>query len=182
MKARKLFAGLFAGAALFAGAGGVIALDATAAHASTVLAGDTNVEGTLAQITSSDAEAFGYVAGATGTAADIVVYLESDVGANVAIYSDSEGMPHTLIASGGVSSNTANSWVTIPLSSNPTLSHGTAYWLAISPHTTSDTVNYYDNDGTGSEAWEDSGDGLPSTFQLDTPYNDGPASIYIQTA
>jgi hypothetical protein len=146
------------------------------ALASTVLLGDTNVEATGDGGTGTS-EAFGYTAGASGTATAISVYLDSTSGVRVGLYADSSGKPGTRLAQGSVSSNSAG-WVSVTLSTSVQVSAGTRYWLAIASSSSTTSLGYRDN-GTSGSTLDYSGSGLSDPYSIAGHWNSNPASVYL---
>lgn len=190
MKLRHALAAAVAGATIMGGGIGAAVLAPTAAHASTVLLGTTSVlthddsVSSTQGVTGCDAEAFGYTASATGTAADVVVYMTTALGGNAGIYADSSGKPGALLASGSVTTNTANSWVTFALDSTTSISSGTQYWIAVSPTAgdTCGTFGFRDTASGNNKDWVDTGDNMPSTYDPVRQFSNGPASMYVTTS
>ena len=97
-----------------------------------MLVGDTNVESFVDEDPAGTAEAFQYIAGASGTANSVSFYLDSSsaaTSAQIGVYSD-DGAPATLLASATDSSLKAGAWNTVSLPSFSVTS-GTKYWIAL---------------------------------------------------
>lgn len=92
----------------------------------------------------------------------------------VGIYTDSGGVPGTLVANSESGTLAANSWNTVPITAS--LQANTSYWLGYNTNGSSTSVNNmrYDNGGFG--AWKTSG----QTFGA-WPANFGPATTQAVT-
>ena len=98
-----------------------------------VLLGGTNVESSVDSNPSGTAEAFPVQAGATGQVNSLSVYLDSSSRAAtvwVGMYSNFNGHPRVLLATGVISNPLAGQWnsVTLP---PVQVTGGTGYWLAL---------------------------------------------------
>jgi hypothetical protein len=130
--------------------------------ANTLLLGAATVQGLADSNPTGDAEAFTYVAAASGSARTLSFYVDSGSAATtleVGVYADSGGRPGTLLTSGTISSPKSAAWNTAILSSNPTLSAGTRYWIGLLG--TGGQLNYRDG-ATGSCSQSNSASGLTS--------------------
>jgi hypothetical protein len=153
----------------------LLALAASPAQASTLF-GNTTIESSGDSLTGTHSEAFRYESPVTGTATGVELYLTSSTGAKVALYSESEGKPKTLLGKGQVTSNTAKSWVAISLESGVAIAKGSHYWIALEPEK-GGKVNFRDHAGSGATDYEGSGFANPwSTIET---YTDGPMSAYV---
>ncbi|HVV67334.1 MAG TPA: Ig-like domain-containing protein [Candidatus Saccharimonadales bacterium] len=79
-------------------------------------------------------EAFKYTAVASGQAGTISLYLDSGSAATTVtagLYSDSNGKPGSLLASGSINSPKPAAWNAITLSSKPNVTKGATYWIAL---------------------------------------------------
>jgi hypothetical protein len=150
-------------------------LSAGMAHANTLF-GTTAVESSGDSLTGTDSEAFRYESPVSGTATAVEIYLTSSTGAKIALYSDAEGKPKTLLGTGEVTSNTAKSWVAIPLGSSVAVSKATHYWIAVEP-AKKGKVNFRDRSTTGATDYE--GSGFASPWSTIETYSDGPMSAYV---
>jgi hypothetical protein len=147
----------------------------SAADASTLF-GTTSVESSGDSLTGAHSEAFRYESSLAGTATGVEVYLTSTSGAKVALYAESEGKPSTRLGTGQVTSNTAKTWVAIPLESGVTIAKGAHYWIALQP-SGGGKVNFRDHAVSGETDYEGSGFANPwSTIET---YKDGPMSAYV---
>lgn len=113
-----------------------------------------------------------------GTSGGAVSSMSVNVGAvaaapnnafQVAIYTDNNNSPSTLVAQSASGTLTANSWNTIPISA--TLAANTAYWLAYNTNGTTLSVNNLRYSSGGSSAWTNSSVAFgtwPATFGTST--------------
>jgi hypothetical protein len=152
-----------------------VAVPASAAGATTLF-GNPAIESSGDSLSGTHSEAFRYESPLAGTANGVSVYLTSTSGAKVALYAESAGKPSTLLATGEVSSNTAKTWVAIPLGSSVAIAKGTHYWIALQPRA-GGKVNFRDHALTGETNYE--GSGFPSTWSTVETYSDGPMSAYV---
>src|SRR6478672_6212095 len=90
------------------------ALPASPAQATTLF-GNPTIESSGDSLTSTHSEAFRYESSVAGTASGVSIYLTSTSGVKVALYGESEGKPSTRLATGQIGSNTAKTWVSVPL-------------------------------------------------------------------
>jgi hypothetical protein len=151
------------------------ALPASAAEATTLF-GNTTVESSGDSLTGTHSEVFRYESSLAGTASGVSVYLTSTSGAKVALYAESEGKPTTRLATGQVGSNSAKSWVAIPLESSIAIAKGAHYWIALQPNG-GGKVNFRVHALSGETDYEGSGFANPwSTIET---YTDGPMSAYV---
>lgn len=146
---------------------------ASAAEAATLF-GTTTVEGSADFLTGTHSEAFRYESSLAGTATGVSLYLTSTSGAKVALYAESEGKPSTRLATGQVGSNTAKTWVSIPLESSVAIAKSTHYWIALAPN--GSKINFRDKSG-GATNYE--GNGFASPWSTIATYTDGPLSAYV---
>lgn len=190
MIGKKLLAGFFATSALLVGAGGVVAFDATAAHASTTLVGHTSVAGQSDSVSGQTTECFGYTASASGTAADISAYVTTTDGVELALYADTgTDDPGTMLAANMTStdSNTAG-WVTLSLPNSVSITSGDQYWLCIgTSHNNPEqqqnyTVGFKDTASSSGSLLDYTGSNFTSPYTETAQYQNDPASIYVTTA
>jgi hypothetical protein len=168
---RRLIRGAIA-LALIAAA---FAIPASTAAAATLF-GTTSVESSGDSLTGTHSEAFRYESSLAGTATGVSVYLTSTSGVKVALYSESAGKPAARLATGQVTSNTAKTWVAVPLESSVAVAKATHYWIALQP-VGGGKVNFRDHAATGATDYEGSGFANPwSTIET---YTDGPMSAYV---
>lgn len=151
------------------------AVPASAAEATTLF-GTTTVESAGDSLTSGHSETFRYESSLAGTATGVELYLTSSTGAKVALYAESEGKPGTRLATGQVSSNTAKTWVSIPLESSVAIAKGTHYWIALAPK--GSKVSFRDKAGSGG-ATNYEGTGFANPWSTIATYTDGPMSAYV---
>ncbi len=98
------------------------------------LLGLDSIQGYADNDAAGEAEAFQFTATASGRAGTVTVYVDSGSRAttlDVGVYSDASGEPGTLLASGRLDELRPRDWNTVALGSNPTLSSGTPYWVAV---------------------------------------------------
>ena len=107
---------------------------ATAAQADApVLLGDQSIESLADSGVSGQAEAFPFVAGSSGTATSLSVYLDSQNSASnvlVGLYADANNQPGSLLTQGATSSPAPGGWNPIALSSASVVA-GNKYWIAV---------------------------------------------------
>lgn len=150
------------------------AVPVSAAGAATLF-GTTTVEGSGDSLTGTHSEAFRYESSLAGTATGVSIYLTSTSGAKVALYAESGGKPSTRLATGQVGSNTAKTWVSIPLESSVGIAKGTHYWIALAPK--GSKVNFRDHALSGETDYE--GSGFANPWSTTETYGDGPMSAYV---
>lgn len=151
------------------------AIPVSAAQASTLF-GTTAVEGSGDSLTGTHSEVFRYESSLAGTATGVSVYLTSTTGAKVALYAESGGKPSTRLATGQASSNTAKTWVSIPLESSVAIAKGTHYWIALAPK--GSKVSFRDHGSSGG-ATDYEGSGFANPWSTTETYADGPMSAYV---
>ena len=94
-----------------------------------VLLGDTNVEPTT-DSNGSQPEAWQYTASTSGSVTDVEAYDARGTGRlTVGLYSDSNGHPQKLLATGSIARTKASAWNDVTVGS-ATVTAGTKYWLA----------------------------------------------------
>ncbi len=151
------------------------ALPVSTAEATTLF-GNTAIESSGDSLTGTHSEAFRYESALAGGANAIQVYLTSTSGAKVALYGESGGKPATRLATGQVTSNSAKTWVSIPLETSVSIAKGTHYWIALQP-SGGGKVNFRVHALSGETDYEGSGFANPwSTIET---YSDGPLSAYV---
>jgi beta-glucanase (GH16 family) len=121
----------------------------TATSSASFFVGSTSIGAAHDNSPAGEPEAFPAVAAASGTAGHIRVYIDAGNQSSkviMGIYADGGGKPGTLLASGSVTSPTANAWnaMTIPAT---TITAGQTSWLAILSPVGKGTVRYRDVDG-----------------------------------
>jgi len=145
----------------------------------TTLFGTTTVEGFEDFLTGTHSEAFRYESSVAGTATAVQLYLTSTSGAKVALYGESEGKPSTRLATGQVSSNTAKTWVSIPLESSVAIAKGTHYWIALAPKSSGSKISFRDHGSTSGGETDYEGSGFANPWSTTATYEDGPLSAYV---
>ena len=148
-----------------------------AAAQGATLFGTTTVEAVSDSVTGTHSEAFRYESSLAGTATGVSLYLTSTSGAKVALYAESEGKPSTRLATGQVSSNTAKTWVAIPLESSVAIAKGTHYWIALQSKSGA-KISFRDRAGSGGET-DYEGSGFANPWSTTETYKDGPMSAYV---
>ncbi|MGZ4283289.1 MAG: alkaline phosphatase family protein [Solirubrobacteraceae bacterium] len=146
-----------------------------------VLLGDQKVESSADSNGNGVTQAFSYTAVASGTPTDVQVYVGSNSasGLQVGIYSDSAGTPSRLLASGTLSTPTANAWNDVKLGGSPPgITSGTKYWISLGGTGSSGLLNFRDVPSGGTASY--AANGLPSTWSsTGGPWPVGPASAYV---
>jgi len=150
---------------------------------STVLLGDQNVESQAdSSLPLGQAEAFQTVAGGSGSANTLVVYLDSTSTVSqliAGVYADAGGHPGQLLNYGSSSQLLAGAWNPIALPATSVVA-GTPYWIAILG-TGSGTPVFHDSTA-GSCASETSSQNsltaLPATWSTGAATSTCPASIF----
>jgi hypothetical protein len=100
----------------------------------TQLLGLSSLEGFADNDAAGEAEAFPFTATGSGQAGALTFYVDSGSRATtleVGVYSDANGEPGTLLTSGSLDALRPGAWNTIILGSNPALTSGTPYWVAV---------------------------------------------------
>jgi hypothetical protein len=151
------------------------ALPVSVAEGATLF-GNATVESSGDSLTGTHSEAFRYESSLAGTATGVSVYLTSTSGAKVALYAESEGKPSTRLATGQVASNTAKTWVAVPLESSVSIAKGTHYWIALQPNG-GGKVNFRDHASSGTTDYE--GNAFANPWSTINTYTDGPMSAYV---
>ena len=151
---------------------------------SSVLVGSQQVQSYADSNPAGMAQAFSYTAAASGATSDIELYVNSGTTATkvfVGVYSNSSGMPGSLLASGSIASPKAGAWNDVSVG-QATITQGTAYWIALLP--TGGQLNYFDSAGGASAtaSYVESNEGLsslPSSYASGDEWTASPASIYV---
>jgi len=146
------------------------------AAGATTLFGTTTVEKSGDSLTGTNSEAFRYESSLAGTATGVSVYLSSTAGAKVALYAESGGKPSTLLATGQVASNSAKTWVAVPLESSVAIAKGSHYWIALQPNG-GGKVDFRVHALSGETDYE--GSGFANPWSTIHTYSDGPLSAYV---
>ena len=159
-----------------------VAVTVSNAVTGTQLLGINTIQGSTDHDAAGEAEAFRSTATASGQAGSLTLYVDSGSGATTlkaGVYSDASGRPGTLLASGSLSAPRTAAWNTVVLSSNPTLSSGTTYWIALLG--TGGQINYRDT-STGSCSQSNATTGLsnlPATWSPGTTWPTCNLSAYV---
>ncbi|MFL5518762.1 MAG: Ig-like domain-containing protein, partial [Gemmatimonadales bacterium] len=98
------------------------------------LLGLDSIQGFADNDAAGEAEAFAFTATASGQAGTVTLYVDSGSRAtvlDVGLYSDASGQPDTLLASASLAAPRPGAWNTITFGTNPTLTSGTPYWVAV---------------------------------------------------
>jgi hypothetical protein len=147
------------------------------------LVGDATVEGSLDDNSAGQAEAFQYIAAASGSATHLSVYLDGTNSAStvvVGLYTDNAGHPGQLLAQGVISAPLAGAWNSTTIASTA-LTAGARYWIAILG--TAGTVEFRDR-ASGGPASESSAQtnltALPATWTTGPTWSTTSASAYAQ--
>ena len=104
-----------------------------ASAASPVLLGDQSIESLADSNDPGQAEAFPFVAGSSGTAGTVSVYVDSQSSASavlVGLYTDNNGHPSSLLGDGSTSSPVAGAWNSITVGSASVVA-GNTYWVTV---------------------------------------------------
>ena len=110
-----------------------LAAKAAVSAPTSTLFGDQSLENVQDTDQAGQAEAFPFVASASGTAGSVVVYVDRSNAATsfkVGVYANASGKPGALLGQGSKSAPTRSAWNTISLSS-VNVTSGTKYWLAV---------------------------------------------------
>ena len=145
--------------------------------------GNTNIGGTNDTGDSNHLNASRFTMGSVdGTVTSMSVYITSPIDNSpnnlyqLAIYSDSSGVPGTLIAQSSSQTITANTWNTASISAS--LSANSPYWLVYNSNGSSDTFNNLALSSGGSFAWKSQSFGAwPNSYSPDGSSSNS-ASIY----
>jgi chitodextrinase len=150
-----------------------------------LLLGSNTVQGSADNNPAGEAEAFQFTATASGTADTLTFYVDSGsaaTGLNVGVYSDANGQPGSLLTDGSISSPKSAAWNTVSLGSNPTLTTGSPYWIAVLG--TGGQLNYRD-DAPGSCSQANAAGALtalPATWSSGASWPSCNLSAYVSTA
>jgi len=126
---------------------GTFRISSSQASGSTVNLGYTAVGGNVDSGDRNFMNASKFTASATGTVSSISVYVASPVSGSpnnksqVAIYSDSSGLPGSRLGFSNDAVVTGNSWNVINLTSGVSVTSGTVYWLAYNTNASTDSEN-----------------------------------------
>lgn len=160
----------------------IVLIFATGLSAQTVLLGDQTIESSADSNTAGTAEAFQTTAVASGTVANLTVYLDAGSNATkvyVGLYADNSGHPGALLTQASTTTPAPGTWNNFPVSA-ATVTAGTRYWIAILG-TGSGTPSFRDrsNGSCSSETSSQSSlTALPATWTTGHVYPDCPLSAY----
>lgn len=104
-----------------------------ASAASPVLLGDQSIESLVDSVDPGQAEAFPFVAGSSGTAGTVSVFVDSRSSASavlVGLYTDDNGHPGSLLDHGSTPSPVAGAWNSITVGSASVVA-GNTYWITV---------------------------------------------------
>ncbi len=147
-----------------------------------VLLGDQQIETGLDSNAPGSAEAFPFTAQTGGSTTSVAVYIDSHNRATTlvaGVFSDNNGQPGTLLASGIQASPKAGNWATVNLSSS-SIQAGQTYWLALLGQ--GGTLAFRDRDeGTCSSesSSQSSLTALPSKWSAGAKWHTCPVSGYV---
>ena len=158
---------------------------ATAAGASTtagsVILGTQKIEPIVDENGAGLAEAYPFTATASGSVSSITVYVDSHNHATTMIaglYTNLNGAPGSLLASGSLASPKAGAWNTVAVDGTPVTS-GSTYWLAIVGQ--GGGLFFRDANSTtcyGENSAQSKLRALPSSWSAGHLWNDCPVSAY----
>jgi fibronectin type 3 domain-containing protein len=159
-----------------------VAVTVNNAVTGTQLLGSNTVQGSGDNDAAGEAEAFKFTASTSGQAGALNLYVDSGSAVStlkVGVYADSSGKPGALLASGSLSSPRASNWNAVTLTTNPSLSAGTTYWIAALG--VGGQLNYRDA-ATGSCSQSNSATGLanlPATWSPGSSWASCNLSAYV---
>ena len=147
-----------------------------------MLLGDQSMAPSADSNNAGVAQAFAYQATASGMTTDIELYVNSGTTASkllLGIYSDANGKPRSLLASGSIASPTAGAWNDVNVGS-VAVTAGNTYWIALLgtggqlalPRYVGWLGASYVESATGLTA-------LPATYSSGNEYGASPASAYV---
>ena len=147
-----------------------------------MLLGDQNVETGLDSNSAGSAEAFPFTGTTTGSAQSITVYVDSHSRAGTLIaglYSDHNGHPGALLASGTKTSPAGAAWNIVSIASTAVTS-GTKYWVTLLGK---GGALYFRDRSNGTCRSENSAQtslsALPSTWKTGPTWETCPVSAYV---
>ncbi len=150
-----------------------------------VALGSADIQPFVDENSPGTAEAFRSVANADGTAERVKVYVDgSSAAAEIVagVYSDDDGRPGRLLASGRLTAPVGGEWNTVVVPATD-ITAGTAYWLAVLGPDDSGVLRFRDlMDGTGgptqisAQTWLQD---LPSSWRPGRSYANAPASLHL---
>lgn len=151
-----------------------------------ILAGAIDLQANADSDPPGTAEAFPFVAGASGTAGRIGLYLDT---ANTAghvllgLYDDAGGAPGRLLAHGTLTGHAASEgqWHEAALSKAPALTAGQTYWVAVLSPAGSGTVAFRDTASGGGNVASAATNlsALPRVWVSGATFNNAPAAAYV---
>ncbi len=156
-------------------------------HAAPVfIVGDQTVEPKADSNSAGVAEAFQTTAAATGSVANLSVYVDTPSKATALVaglYADKSGHPGALLGQGMLNAPTAGAWNAVSMTGVP-VTAGTTYWIALlSPN---GTLAFRDRCCGGGSAAETNSQTtlktLPATWTTGQGYKDGPFAAYGTTS
>jgi glucose/arabinose dehydrogenase len=155
--------------------------------APTRVAGTDVVGFTGSSATVGEGEVYKTSASATARVTSLALRLAPDSTSSAVVlglYADSGGQPTTLLASGRINSPQANAWNTVTIDNGPTLTAGSAYWIALlNPTGATGVLRWHDRAGATGGGEQGYGGGalsaLPATWTTGQVWSDGPLSAYV---
>ena len=160
-------------------------LDPSTAGAAT-LVGTSTVQTGADSNAAGSAEAFQATASASGTVAQLVLFLAQTNAASrviVGLYSDANGHPGTILTQGTISAPVNGAWNTINVPA-VAITTGQKYWFAILSPSGTGVLRFRDKLGGGRSETSAASTltALPASWTTGTVYPDGPLSIYAASA
>lgn len=156
------------------------------AQGQVLLVGDEGLGAQVDTNVSGQAEAFSYVATASGAASQFNLYLDASNTAStviVAVYADASDRPTTRLATATISAPQSGAWNAVSLPDLPIVA-GSRYWLAMMAPVGGGAIKFRDKPGGGGTAWTTTATNLtafPSTWSVGQRYADSPASAYLSS-
>ena len=147
-----------------------------------MLVGQQTMATTADSASAGVAKAFQYTATTSGASHDVEIFANRGSTAKslqVGLYSDTNGTPGTLLASGSVSSMQPGGWTDVPIA-GATLTRGQSYWIA--PLPTGGTMSYLDTPGgTGNSVAESANNlsSLPQTYSAGAESQASPLTAFV---
>ncbi|HYR15146.1 MAG TPA: choice-of-anchor D domain-containing protein, partial [Mycobacterium sp.] len=144
-----------------------------------LLVGNGATEAKVDSNNAGTAEAFKYVASASGSVTNLRIFL--DVGSTatsvrVGLYSNNAGHPGTLLTTGTITAPAAGANNNVTVSAGA-VTAGQTYWIAVLAPTGAGTVKFRDRAGVGAGSSETSSSttltGLPATWTTGASFTDG---------
>ncbi len=146
------------------------------------LLGDQSIAPSSDSNSAGVAQAFAYHATASGTTSDIELYVNSGTTATkltLGLYTDTNGKPGSLIASGSISSPVPQAWNDVNVGA-VSVTAGNTYWIALLA--IGGEVDYADTWDGSAASYVNSAAGLtslPATYSVGTEYGASPATAYV---